>query len=302
MNDLYTILGVSKNATDAEIKRAYHALAKELHPDVNPGDEKVADRFKQVSAAYSILGDKKKRARYDAGEIDSSGAERSPFHAGGQGGFHPGGFRSGGFQSDNVNFGGAEDIFADLFGFGRGHRPRARRGQDVVYHLKIPFLDAINGTTRRVSLSNGKTLDVKIPAAVRDGQQIRLAGQGENGISGGPPGDALITVAVMEHRFFRREGHDIHMDLPISIDEAVLGAKVSVPTVDGTVSLSIPKNSSSGKRLRLKGKGIKTPGKVGDQYVTLQVMVPNGPDKDLEAFLEKWAKKHPHSVRDELAT
>jgi len=293
MRDLYSVLGVDRNAGEAEIKKAYRKLAKELHPDQRKNDEKAAERFKEVSAAYAILGDKDKRRRYDRGEIDETGQERAPFAAdaagaqdfGGFGGFRPGG---GGGQAE---FTDAEDLFADLFGFGaRARKARARKGRNVNYRLKVGFRDAVKGTTRRVSLSNGRTLDVKIPAGVQDGQQIRLSGQGEHGEGGGPPGDALVTVHVAPHPYFRREGEDIHLDLPITLDEAVLGGKVTVPTVDGNVNLTIPKNASSGKRLRLKGRGV--PGKAGrgDQYVTLKIVLPEAPDEKLEAAIAKWAK------------
>lgn len=300
MKDLYSILGVARGADDATVKKAYRKLAKELHPDRHPGNAKISDRFKEVSAAYGILGDKDKRARYDRGEIDESGAERAPFGAGGPGGF--GGFRTaraGGV--DEVT--DAEDLFADLFGFGRGRarRPRAARGRDVTYRLRIGFVEALHGVTRRLTLSNGKTLDVRIPAAVRDGQQIRLTGQGEPGAAGGPAGDALVQVEVAPHPWFRREGDDLHLDLPVSINEAVLGAKVTVPTPEGPVALAIPKSSSSGKRLRLKGKGVPKPGGAGDLYVTLRIVLPEAPDAALEKAIAAWAKGQPGDVRGGLA-
>jgi len=294
MKDLYSVLGVSRNASEADIKKAYRKLAKELHPDQHKDDETAAERFKEVSAAYSILSEPEKRKRYDRGEIDETGQERAPFGAGtagaGAGAHGFGGFRSGGGEGQS-DFTEAEDLFADLFGFGRGsRRPRARKGRNVNYRLKIGFEDAVKGTTRRVTLSNGRTLDVKIPPGVQDGQQIRLSGQGEPGEGGGPQGDALVTVQVAPHPYFRREGADIHIELPITLDEAVLGGKVKVPTVDGDVSLTIPKNSSSGKRMRLKGRGV--PGKAGrgDQYVTLKIVLPDKPDDKLEAAIAKWAK------------
>jgi len=310
MKDLYSVLGVDRNAGEAEIKKAYRKLAKELHPDQHKDDPKAAERFKEVSAAYAILSDPEKRKRYDRGEIDESGQERAPFGAGaasgagahGFGGFE--GFRgfrpgAGGGHAESVD---AEDLFADLFGFGRGRRrPRARKGRTVTYRLRIGFADAIKGTTRRVTLSNGRTLDVKIPAGVQDGQQIRLSGQGKSGEGGAPPGDALISVEVAPHPHFRREGDDIHLDLPVSVAEAVLGGKITVPTVDGDVSLTIPKNSSSGKRLRLKGRGAPGKGKRGDQYVTLKIVLPEAPDKDLEAAIAKWAKSHGYDPRRHLA-
>ncbi|GER08041.1 molecular chaperone DnaJ [Iodidimonas muriae] len=302
MKDLYSILGVTKGADDAEIKRAYRKLAKELHPDRNKGNEKIVERFKEVSSAYGILGDKDKRARYDRGEIDENGTERAPYGAGGPGGAGGfSGFRRGGHPG-GADFGDAEDVFADLFGFGRSRKPRTQRGQNVVYQLKVAFLDAVLGATRRVTLSNGKTLNVKIPAGVRDGQQIRLSGQGEPGFNGGPAGDALVKVEVEDHPYFTRDGHDILLDLPITLDEAVLGARISVPTTTGTVTLSVPKGASSGKRLRLKGKGISAGGKVGDQYVTLKIVLPKTVDSDLEKAIGKWAKSHPYTVRDHLET
>lgn len=302
MKDLYATLGVGKTASDAEIKTAYRKLAKELHPDRHKGDDKIVDRFKDVSAAYAILGDKDKRAKYDRGEIDASGAERGfgegfgGARRGGAGGF-------GGFGGDAAGT-DAEDLFADLFGFGRGPRSqaRARRGRDVTYRLTVSFIDAVKGTTRRVTLSNGKTLDVKIPAGVTSGQKIRLSGQGEPGPGGGPAGDALVAVEVADHPFFARDGTDIHLDLPITIDEAVLGGKVSVPTVDGEVTLTIPKGASSGKRLRLKGKGIARPSaERGDQYVTLKIVLPDAPDEELEDAVRRWAKRRSYSVRDKLS-
>lgn len=299
MKDLYSVLGVDRNASEADIKKAYRKLAKELHPDQRRNDDKAAERFKEVSAAYAILGDKAKRQRYDRGEIDETGQERAPFGAGagagaagaqgfgGFGGFR--GFRPGGGQQ--AEFTDAEDLFADLFGFGgRTRKARARKGRNVNYRLKIGFIDAVKGTTRRVTLSNGRRLDVKIPAGVEDGQQIRLSGQGEPGEGGGPHGDAIVTVHVAQHPYFRREGDDIHLDLPITLDEAVLGSKVTVPTVDGNVSLTIPKNASSGKRLRLKGRGVPGKSGRGDQYVTLKIVLPDAPDEKLEAAIAKWAK------------
>jgi len=310
MKDLYSVLGVSRNASEAEIKKAYRKLAKELHPDQRKDDPKAAERFKEVSAAYAILSDKEKRKRYDRGEIDETGQERAPFGAGaGAAGAGPHGFE--GFRTyrasagrEQTEFGGAEDIFADLFGFGgfgRQRRPRAQKGQDVTYRLRVGFEEAIKGTTRRVTLSGGKTLDVKIPEGVQDGQQIRLSGQGQPGEGGGPPGDALVTVQVAEHPYFTRQGDDIHLELPITIDEAVLGGKVTVPTIDGEVSLTIPKNASSGKRLRLKGRGVPRKGQRGDQYVTLKVVLPEERDEDLETAIADWAKTHSYDPRRHLA-
>lgn len=323
MKDLYQILGVSKTASEAEVKKAYRKLAKQLHPDVNMGDEKIAERFKEVSAAYAIIGDKKQRALYDQGQIDASGAMRNPFagagadakqsevfeeilrnFGGGARGFGgTGRARTGG----GADFSGsAEDIFADLFGFGKARgaqrgRSQARRsplkGQDVTYKLSVSFLDAARGTTRKVTLQTGKTLNVKIPEGVKDGQQIRLAGQGPTGVTGGRPGDALIKITVKPHSFFRREGNDVLLELPIGVDEAVLGAKIQVPTISGAVAMKVPKGTSSGKRLRLKGKGLKHGKKHGDQIVILKIMLPEKPDSELEKAMKKWRKNHDYSVR-----
>lgn len=301
MKDLYKILGVPRSASQDEIKKAYRKLAKELHPDLHPGDTKVADRFKEATAAYGILGDEKQRARYDRGEIDDQGNERmaAGFGTGGFGG--RGGFRrshthTGGFgRTQEFSF-SPEDFFADIFG-GRARGPTPQRGADRIYKLNIDFLDAVRGSKRRISLENGKTLDVNIPKNVRQGQQIRLKGQGGPGANGGPPGDALIEVDITPHPDFRLEGLDIHTDLPITLKEAVLGGEARVATIEGAVNVKIPPGSNSGKTLRLKGKGVEGKGGRGDQYVHLQVMLPDKMDDKLRRFIEEWSADHPYEVR-----
>ncbi len=296
MRDPYEVLGVSRDASKGEIKRAYRKLAKELHPDLNSDDAVVAERFKEVSAAYSLVSDKETRAKYDRGEIGPDGQARPQFryqYAGGpEGG--PGG---GGFGAESP-----DDLFrefADLFGTRgrRATRNRARRGADRSYKIAAAFLDAARGTTRRVSLPSGKMLDVKIPAGIVDGTTIRLKGQGEAGSHGGPAGDALIEVGVEPHAYFTRRGLDVELELPVSLPEAVLGAKVSVPTIDGAVNMTIPKGANSGQRLRLKNRGIAGDSGRGDQYVTLRVVLPENPDDDLVAFVEGWREGHDYEVR-----
>lgn len=309
MRNLYSILGVPKTASAAEIKKAYRKLAKELHPDRNPGDEKIAERFKEVSAAYAILGDEKDRARYDRGEIDENGVERAYAGGGFQDAYrHYQRAGAGGARGGAGGFGGfsAEDIFADIFsnmrqgGAGGGRRPMPRRGADRIYEVTIDFLDAVKGTKRRITLENGRTLAVTIPKSVREGQQIRLKGQGAPGINGGPPGDALIEVRITPHPQFRLEGNDIHVDLPVTLAEAVLGGQVRVPTIDGAVNMTIPAGSNTGKIMRLRGRGAEGPdGKRGDQYVKIQVMLPDVIDDELRKAIESWSKRHSYEVRDE---
>lgn len=309
MKDPYKILGVSKSASAADIKKAYRKLAKELHPDMHPGDEKISERFKEASAAYAILGDEKKRQRFDRGEIDASGAEQG--FGRGFGGFNrqrrayeqagaaQGGRGFGGFNFDNIN---AEDIFADVFRGNRKRGPAPRRGNDRIYQVSIDFLDAVRGLKKNITLENGKTLAVTIPSDVKDGQQIRLKGQGGAGQHGGGPGDALVEVMIRPHPYFRREGSDIHLDLPITLAEAISGAKIRVPTIDGTVSLSIPPGSNTDKVLRLKGKGSAAAKNAerGDQYVRLKVVLPDRVDDKLKSAIEEWSRDNPYDVRTGL--
>lgn len=292
MNDPYAVLGTTKNATADEIKKAYRALAKQYHPDLNPGNADAAARFKDISAAYDLLSDAEKRARYDRGEIDASGQERADasFYRAYAGGPQGAKYRAGpGFDPS--------DLFSDLFGrggggFGRGRddaREFSMRGNDVSFSLTVDFLEAVRGASKRLTFPDGRTLDVMIPAGTETGATLRLRGQGQPGMGGGPAGDALIEITVSPHPQFRREGTDIYVEVPVSITEAVLGAKITVPTIDGSVSMSVPAGSNSGAKLRLRGRGVPVKGgTAGDQYVTLKLMLPTPPDQELKEFLESW--------------
>jgi DnaJ-class molecular chaperone len=303
--DPYKILGVQKTDSEAAIRSAYRKLAKRHHPDVNPGKPEAAERFKEISAAHEILSDKDKRARYDRGEIDAAGNEvppQRPFYrdfgdAAGREKYRT----QAGFDEEDL-----ESIFAQAFGAGAdGARPAgggggrrfSMRGQDAQYQLTIDFLDAVNGTTRRVTLPDGRTLDVRIRAGVRDGQIIRLKGQGMPGIGDGAPGDALVEITVAPHPLFRREGDDIIVELPVTLQEAVLGAALQVPTIKGPVRLTIPPNSGAGTRLRLRGRGIE--GK-GHQFVELHPVLPPADEPELAEFLKSWKPRHPVDPRADL--
>jgi len=291
--DLYAVLGVSKSATEAEVKTAYRKLARKYHPDVNKNE---ADKFKEISAAYEIIGDKEKRTKYDAGEIDSEGKPTAyGMYGSGTSGFggaggNPFGSGSGRGQGSPFDFSSifGEDILSQFTGggaggFGQASR-RARKGDDEGYLLRISFLDAVLGAEKKVPLG-GKNINVKIPAGTENGQTLRLKGMGKQGINNGPSGDVLITVSIDKHPYFTAEGINILMELPITIKEAILGAKITVPTIQGKVSVSIPKYATSGEKLRLKGKGIKAHGNIGDQIITLKIMSPCNKSKELESVL-----------------
>lgn len=323
MKDPYQILGVKKSDNDAHIKSAYRKLAKELHPDRNPDDEKIADRFKEVSAAYSILGDKDKRAQFDSGEIDAGGAQQNPFAGGGgRGGGHPfgGAGQAGDFEDILRQFtqggggqgrsqggpqfesqGGGGGGFGDMFGFGRGAKQQRRsplKGSNALYKLEVEFVDSIKGTSTRLKLKNGKTVDVKIPAGVKHGQQIRLTGQGEKGMPGTKKGDAMIEIIVKPHKFYYREADNIYLDVPITIDEALLGGSLSIPTIWGAVKMKIPEGTSSGTKLRLKGKGVHGKKVKGDQYISLNIVMPEEIDDELRKSIEKWRDRKGYKVRE----
>ncbi len=293
--DPYNVLGVAKTASDEEIRKAYRSLAKKYHPDLNVDNKKAEERFKEISLAYDILGDPEKRKKFDAGEIDATGAEQAQRQYyrdyAGQDPRYAHSFYEGSSETDDLN-----DIFANFFG-GRaraGGRSLPIPGQDVQYQLSIDFLDAVRGAKKRVTMPDGKALDLSIPAGIRDGQSLRLKGKGGPGMNGGPPGDAFVTLTVSPHTLFERDGDNIRIDLPVSLDEAVLGAKVDVPTIDGSVTLSIPPGSNNGAILRLKGKGVA--GK-GDQYVRLKLVLPDKPDDRLTQFLTEWRAAHPQNPR-----
>jgi len=298
MKDPYQILGVSPSASPADIKKAYLKLAKKLHPDLNPGDKHAEERFKEVSAANDLLGDPDKRRRFDAGEIDASGAERpqqkyyrdyaaetadNPYEA----------------HSAYADFSGADDIFAEILKR-RAHEARHARGHDLNYKLQIDFLDAVNGAIKHVHLPHGGALEVKIPPGIEEGQILRLRGKGAPSSGEGPAGDAMVEVTIQPHRFFTREGDNIHLDLPITISEAALGADVRAPTPSGSVMLKVPKGSNSGTLLRLKGKGVQRPNAPGDAFVRLKVMMPTTPEAELDAFLTNWKPSSAYDPRKDM--
>ncbi|WP_339347707.1 J domain-containing protein [uncultured Sphingomonas sp.] len=299
MADPYATLGVARGASEADIKKAYRKLAKELHPDRNKDNPKASERFSQVTSAYDLLTDKDKRARFDRGEIDGDGNPTASFGFGGGGGPRPGGAGGGGFRSQGFEFGGEgadmSDIFEGLFGgrtgggfasgFGRRGTP-PQKGANTAYRLTVPFVDAATLAPQRVTLADGRTLDLKLPAGVETGTQMRLAGKGEAGPGGA--GDAIVTIEVQPHRYFTRDGDDVRLDLPITLKEAVEGGKVKCPTVENPVMITVPAGSTSGKTLRLKGKGFhRKGGERGDQLVTLVVDVP-ADDAALKAFVAGW--------------
>ncbi|MGC2141932.1 MAG: DnaJ C-terminal domain-containing protein [Methylovirgula sp.] len=315
MRDPYTVLGVTKSADMAEIKKAYRRLAKKFHPDQSK-DPKAKDKFAEVSSAYEILGDEKKRAQFDRGEIDAEGKPRFQGFEGFGAGAGPGGFTRragpGGFEHFEFRTGpggggfDASDLFSDLFGGAAGQRRSAGqsrplpRGEDVSAQLTVALREAVHGGKSRVSLPTGRTLEVSVPAGVEDGQQIRLKGQGLASPFGGEPGDALVTIKIAKHPYFRVEGRDLRLDLPLTLYEAVLGAKVNVPTLDGQVELNVPAGSNGGRTLRLRGKGL--PGATpGDLLVTLRIVLPDETDPDLLELARKWQKLKPYNPRQDLA-
>lgn len=294
--DLYAILGVSKTASKAEIKSAYHKLARKYHPDVNKDNPQAAEKFKEISAAYDILGDETKRQQYDRNEIDSDG-KPTGFGAGFSGGYgseNPFRGANGYYYTSSAGGKGADfdfssifndDIFSAFSGGGLRSRSRARKGEDIAYTMKIDFMSAVNGSERQVNLG-GRNINVKVPAGSVDGQTLRLKGLGKPGYMGGENGDVLITLNVAQHPYFSIEGQNILMELPISIKEAVLGAKIVVPTINGNVAVKIPPYASSGEKLRLKGKGLNNFKGVGDQIITIKIISPHHKSTELEQTLK----------------
>ncbi len=295
MRDPYEVLKVGRGASAAEIKSAYRKLAKALHPDANPGDSKVEQQFKEVSQAYGILGDAEKRKRFDRGEIDANGQEQSFAHGFGQRG---GGFRHAAGQGAGPGF-RPEDIFSELFGNRGRPRTAAQKGADVNSSIKVSFLEAAEGIRKRVRLADGKALNLSIPAGTEDGRILRLKGQGKPGAMGGAPGDALVEVKVAPHKHFTRNGKNVYLELPVTLQEALLGAEMKVPTIHGPVAMKVPAGSNSGTTLRLKGKGLAAGkgGTPGDQYVKLKLVLPDKPDSELSDFIKNWSKHHHYDPR-----
>jgi DnaJ-class molecular chaperone len=330
MRDPYDVLGVSKSADEAQVKSAFRKLAKKLHPDANKHDPKAASRFAELNAAYEILGDDKKRKAFDSGEIDAEGKPRfrgfegfgAQPGAGGQRGAHFETFNWGsdGFQRGGAGRGGGgfEDILRDMFGGFGGARGRGGRSaqfeaedfaqqqqappaRDLEATLAISLEDAARGATKRLHLPTGKEVDVKIPAGLASGQQIRLKGQGyPSPWNGGVTGDAIITVTIAQHPIFTVDGNDLRLDLPVTLYEAVLGAKVRVPTLDGAVQLAIPANTSSGRTFRLKGKGLHTKSGTGDLLATVRIALPDGSDDELKELMRKWRDDKAYNPRRDI--
>jgi DnaJ-class molecular chaperone len=298
MKDPYDVLGVERSASLEDIRKAYRGLAKKLHPDLNPGNREAEERFKEVAGAYDIVSDKDKRRRYDDGEIDATGAERPRQRF----------YKDYASQSDSpyassagfADFAESDDILAEFLRQ-QAHARANARGPDLSYRLSVGFLDAVNGATVRLDLPEGGTLDVKIPPGIADGQVLRLRGKGGAGRGRGEAGDALVEISIEPHRFFTRRGDDIHVQIPVTVTEAVLGGRIKVPTAAGPVTMSVPKHSNTGTVLRLKGKGVPRPGGgSGDQFVKLEVMLPPGPDTALETFLSNWEAGKLYDPRQDM--
>ena len=314
MADPYSVLGVPRTASDDDIRKAFRRLAKKHHPDLNPGDKAAEAKFKDISQANDILSDPEKRRRFDAGEIDATGQEMPPrgFYRDHAGGFGGAKYERSGGEEAFVDMG---DIFSDMFGRARGGRGGTggfsfRTGGDefdmsgmpVTYRLRVPFLVAARGGKQRVTLPDGKTLDIDIPESTADATTLRLKGQGMPGTKGRPPGDAYVEIHVDPHAFFEPRDNDIHVELPVTPTEAVLGGRIRVPTVGGPVMLNVPAGSNTGTSLRLKGRGLldRKSGQRGDQYVKLKIVMPDQPDDALKEFLEKWEAGRAYDPRKSM--
>jgi len=305
MTDPYETLGVSRSATDKEIKDAFKKLARKFHPDLHPGDKDAEAKFKDISAANDLLKDADKRRKFDAGEIDASGAERPQqrfYRDFSDGSAHASHASQDGFESNEQ----LEEFLARAFA-GDGRRPQSTfraRGQDVSYELQIGFMEAANGATRTITLPEGKTLQVNIPQGADDRQTLRLKEQGMPGFGGGPAGDAYIELHVQPHSFFHRKDSNIHVEVPVTLKEAMLGARIQVPTIGGPVAVTVPKGSNTGTTLRLRDRGIRDrkSGQNGHQLITLKVVLPTGDEPELVAFLNTWQPKAQQDPRKEMLT
>jgi DnaJ-class molecular chaperone len=286
MRDPYTVLGVARGAPDDEIKRAYRKLAKKLHPDLNPGKPAIEQQFKEITAAYDLLSDPPKRARFDRGEIGPDGAEKSQFRPGGFGGQSG---RAGSAGRNNSSF-SVDDLVAEFLG--RNRKTATASAPATSQKLKVSFLDAARGGKQRVALSDGRDVEVAIPAGIEAGQKLRLKDP--------RVGEKFLEIEIEPHPLFTRKDKDIHVEVPVTLVEAVLGATITVPTIQGAVSLKVPPGSNSGATMRLKGKGIATGGATGDQYIKLKVTLPDPPDPELIKFLERWSAGHAQDVRGKL--
>lgn len=292
MRDPYTVLGVTRAASEDELKRAYRRLAKKLHPDLNPGKSAVEQQFKEVTAAYELLSDPQKRARYDRGEIGADGAERG-FRYGAGPGFGRAGFGARSSARSGPGFAGIDDIISELLNRGGRRNATTAEAEPTIVPFKIPFLEAARGGKRRVTLGDGRAIEVTIPTGIASGQRLRLKSA---------EGDTYLEIEVEPHVLFTRKDNDIHIEVPVTLVEAVLGATITVPTIHGAVAVKVPPGSNSGSTLRLKAKGIVTKATSGDQYVKLRVALPDPPDPELVRFLERWQAGRRHDVRGKLDT
>ena len=296
MADPYQTLGVGRSATQDEIRKAYRRLAKKNHPDLHPSDKGAEARFKAIASAYDIVGDEKKRARFDSGEIDASGVEQQrperEFYRQHAEAGSPFKYEQ---RWSGPGYDDPDDLFAGIFG-ARSQRTKAR-GADVHYTFPVEFTEAINGAKKRVVMADGKSLEITIPAGLKDGQTLRLRGQGQPGLGDSEPGDALVEIHIKPHTIFRREGNNIRSTLPVTPGEALAGAKVRIATVSGPVELAVPKGSNTGKIMRLRGKGVPSTGGKGDHLVELQVMLPDHPDDELVRCITEWEAKHAFDPR-----